>query len=138
MPVIEHLDTFAVSAQLESCKIVRDRISTGIAELPLTDNQRADIKMAVGEAISNAIRHGCKFRDSETITVRCTTATNKLVIEITDPGIGFDPRKISEYSIPEVLPEGGMGIICMRRCMDEVSFDFCSGTTVRLVKLIAQ
>ena len=37
---------------------------------------------------------------------------------------------------PQRLSEGGMGIYMMRQIMDEVSFCFDGGTTVRLVKYI--
>lgn len=128
--------SFSVAGKLDSCKIVRDRIAQTTAAMRFTDDEQGDIKLAVGEAISNAIRHGCRENSDERVTIRVLATTDKLVVEMTDAGPGFIPDAAPELSDEPLLPEGGMGIRCMRHCMDEVSFQFLEGTTVRLVKFI--
>lgn len=128
--------SFSVAAKLESCKIVRDRISKMTANMSFSAAECADAKLAVGEATSNAIRHGCRERPWELVTVRCLATDLKLVVDIHDPGSGFNPESIGPLRGPEGLSEGGMGLACMRQCVDEVVFDFSSGTTVRLVKFV--
>jgi serine/threonine-protein kinase RsbW len=95
--------------------------------------ERGDTKMAVGEAISNAIRHGAKERPRETVAVRCLISPRMLVVEVCDDGLGFDADAYESPREGELL-EGGMGIKFMRQCMDEVTFDFSSGTIARLIK----
>ena len=126
--------SFSVAARLDSCKIVRDRISQTMAGMPFSSDEQCEVRLAVGEAISNAVRHGCSERPWETVTVRSLATANKLVVEISDTGPGFDPHAVTPPDSD--LPEGNMGIRCMQECMDEVSFDFSAGTTVRLVKLV--
>jgi len=128
--------SFSVAARLDSCKIVRDRIGQTISSMQFTPEEQSEIKLAVGEAISNAIRHGCSEDPLEKVSIRMLATANKLIVEMTDNGPGFDPYKITAISPIADLPEGGMGIKCMRQCMDEVTFDFSNGTTVRMIKYI--
>ena len=47
----------------------------------------------------------------------------------------FDPASCENRILDSGMPaEHGMGIALMRRCVDELSFHFESGTLVRLLK----
>ncbi len=129
--------SFTVPARLECCKVVRDRITQTVSTMPFTQEERMDIRLAVGETISNAIRHGCGERPWERITVRSLATPHALVVEISDPGTGFELDAELVNQQEQASPrEGRMGIGCMLQSMDEVSFDFTQGTTVRLVKYV--
>ncbi len=132
------VSSFTLPAKLDCCKTARDRIERTMARLPFTREEKADVKLAVGEAISNAIRHGCGEKPWERVNIRCLATIHKLVVEISDPGSGFDPEVVFNEPAPSSLPEGKMGINFMRKCMDEVTFDFTVGTTVILVKYIQE
>lgn len=128
--------SLSVRGRLDSCKAIRDKVSQIIAEMPFSSEERGDIKMAVGEAISNAVKHGCKYDEAATVEMRCLATRDRLVVEISDHGQGFDPDSYTAPSIANELPESGMGINFMRKCMDEVSYRFSQGTTIKLVKLV--
>lgn len=92
--------------------------------------------LAVGEAVANAIRHGHSGRKDSSFTVSCLASSNKLSVSVSDHGPGFTladtaPKKTSVYA------ETGRGIHCMHTLVDDVSFSFNGGTTVRLVKSYA-
>lgn len=128
--------SFTVAAILGSCKVVRDRVVRIAEHMPFCAEERGDVRIAVGEAISNAIRHGCLEKPSERVAIRCVATCAQLVVEISDHGPGFSPDGIEEAPACHGLPEGNMGIACMRNCVDEVSFHFDHGTTIRLVKIV--
>ncbi|MEN6372018.1 MAG: ATP-binding protein [Armatimonadota bacterium] len=130
------LRSFSVAGSLDSCKIVRDRIAETASRMRFTDSELGDIKLAVGEAVSNAIRHGCRDNPDARVTIRVLATGDKLVIEMTDTGPGFNPDTAAISCTDSLLPEGGMGIRLMRHCMDEVSFQFFEGTTIRLIKFV--
>ena len=129
--------SFSVAARLESCKVVRDRVCQMAARAPFSSAEQGEVKLAVGEAVANAVRHGCRERPSETVAVRCVATPEKLVVEISDAGPGFDPDAVAARSSDDGFAcERGMGIGSMRYCVDELSFRFCGGTTVKLVKYV--
>jgi serine/threonine-protein kinase RsbW len=125
--------SFVVPGSLDSCCVIRDRVADIALKLPFSDNDMDDIRLAVGEAASNAVRHGCKCHPESTISVRCWTNLREFCVEVKDCGDGFDPSAVREPDFFE-LPEGGMGIYYMRQSMDGLSFDFDNGTTVTLKK----
>jgi serine/threonine-protein kinase RsbW len=93
-----------------------------------------DIKLAAGEALSNAFEHG-SMHETRRITVDCSFDGRALTIEVQDQGLGF-PLPLD---LPAVVPDArgrGFGIFLMRRLMDEVSFDR-NGTRVRLVRRLS-
>jgi serine/threonine-protein kinase RsbW len=130
--VWQHL-SFTIPARTHLVKHIRMRISDMLQSLE-PDSQLLDaVNLAVGEAASNAVRHGCREDDSQKVRVESATNGHTLVIEISDPGAGFDPKEVRSPEVGE-LREGGMGIYFMRLTMDEVTYSFEGGTTVRLVK----
>ena len=113
---------------------IRHYVGAVAQEMGFCEAGVRDILIAVSEAATNALKHGSPQGAEDEIGVRCRPEADRLVIEVTDRGKGFDPLSVP-IPIAEQLREGGMGIFFMRTLMDEVSFD-CGhgGTTVRLVK----
>lgn len=90
----------------------------------------ADIALAAGEALANAVEHGNK--DLGFIDVRCEFTDESLVIEIGDAGGGFDVAAVSGRS-RDPSAARGFGISIMHAIMDEVRYS-SRGAVVRLVK----
>ncbi len=90
----------------------------------------SDIRLAAGEALSNAVEHGTAARSSG-FSVRCTFADGELTVEIRDNGAGFTLE--AEDDTPLEERNRGFGIFLMRRLMDRVRFDR-NGTVVRLTR----
>jgi serine/threonine-protein kinase RsbW len=126
--------SFNIPARLSLISHVRGRIAEMVESVPGADEHLDSIRLAVGEAASNAVRHGCACNDLLKVAVECSTDGETLIVEISDPGPGFDPDEVPTPLAGE-LREGGMGIHFMRLTMDEVSYRFNGrGTTVRLRK----
>ncbi|HOK53205.1 MAG TPA: anti-sigma factor antagonist [Armatimonadota bacterium] len=126
------VSSFTVPASMTSPGIIRDRVSQIISDLQLSDDDVADIKLAVGEAATNAFKYGCT-ESSQKIHIKCIADNCRLTIEITDPGCGFDRTAVCPPDFAN-LPTGGMGIAIMEMIMDEVTFRVNDGMTVRMVK----
>ena len=93
-----------------------------------------DIKVAVGEACTNAIEHAaCSDPPEGEINISCYLEQDALVIEVDDRGPGFDPHLCAE---PDVLSGGGLGLILIQALMDEVKLTSLAGqgTQVRMIK----
>jgi serine/threonine-protein kinase RsbW len=94
---------------------------TGIARLrQLSDELLADLKLALTEAASNSVRHAYGDRDAGVVEISYQLFSDRLVIEVTDEGEGFDPAE-TEGSAAE-LSEGGLGIAIIRAIADDVEF----------------
>lgn len=102
------------------------------AQLDFVVSQADDIRLAVGEACTNAVEH-VPANAPEDIIVRFIVAPEKLVIEVVDSGPGFDPDGPSCRAQDEV---GGLGLVIIRSIMDEVDVicDPGTGTCVRMAK----
>jgi serine/threonine-protein kinase RsbW len=94
---------------------------TGIARFrQLSDELLADLKLALTEAASNSVRHAYDDEDAGVVDISYQLFSDRLVIEVTDEGEGFDPAE-AEGDGAE-LSEGGLGIAIIRAIADEVEF----------------
>lgn len=92
-----------------------------------------DLKVAVSEACTNAIKHSSDDR----FTITYTMIENGLTIEIIDNGNGYDTSSINEPDI-ENLKESGMGLFIIEALMDEVSIESQEGkgTSIKMTKYL--
>jgi serine/threonine-protein kinase RsbW len=71
----------------------------------------------------NAIRHGNQSDQAKLVHVSCKLSPQRLLIEITDQGIGFDPALVPDCCDPENWQRpGGRGILLMRSYMSKVEY----------------
>jgi serine/threonine-protein kinase RsbW len=92
---------------------------TGIGRLrELSDELLADLKLALTEAASNSVRHAYGDQDPGVVEISYELFSDKLVIEVTDEGDGFDP--VAAEVTGDELSEGGLGIAIIRAIADEV------------------
>ena len=92
---------------------------TGIARVrELSEEVLADLKLALTEAASNSVRHAYAERGAGMVEIRYELLPDKLVIEVTDDGEGFDPAAAA--GSPDELSEGGLGIAIIRAIADQV------------------
>jgi serine/threonine-protein kinase RsbW len=94
---------------------------TGIARLrELSDELLADLKLALTEAASNSVRHAYGDKDAGVVDISYQLFSDRLVIEVTDEGEGFDPAE--KVGNAAELSEGGLGIAIIRAIADDVEF----------------
>ena len=92
---------------------------TGIGRFrELSDELLADLKLALTEAASNSVRHAYGDQDPGVVEISYELFSDRLVIEVTDEGEGFDP--VAAEVTGDELSEGGLGIAIIRAIADEV------------------
>ena len=90
------------------------------------------LRLALEEALSNAIVHGNRSNPQKSVTVRYQVDSGRVVIEVEDQGQGFDPDAVPDPTRMENMEiPAGRGIILMRAYMTEVQFD-APGNRVRM------
>jgi serine/threonine-protein kinase RsbW len=128
--VSEHV----VTSDASVIAVLREKVADAAASAGADAETLCDIRIAVGEALTNAYRHGSPTQGVSKITVRCLTCTRALVVEIRDEGEPFDAGAVSEPD-PKQMRDHGMGLYLMRQAMDVVEFhNGGPGNRVRMVK----
>jgi serine/threonine-protein kinase RsbW len=95
---------------------------------------RLNVRVALTEALSNAILYGNGEDRDKGVRVRAMMDDLALILEITDEGVGFDlDRCTSDPTLEEnLVREDGRGLFLMRQLMDRVERYQDGGNVVRL------
>ncbi|MDM8528131.1 ATP-binding protein [Anaerolineales bacterium HSG24] len=116
-----------IPSELGYEKIAREAVAMVARRLDFEEDKIDDIKTAISEACTNAIRYGSGGDSRMKVVVVLTADDTKLDILIKDPGISGDPP--IGVSIPDiagmVMGEermGGMGLFLIRNLVDEAGF----------------
>ncbi len=92
------------------------------------------IKLALEEAIINAVKHGNRNDQSKTVIVKYSVTPEQTVIVVRDEGNGFAPDEVPDPTTPDRLSlPSGRGIMLMRAYLTEVRYSPC-GREVCLIK----
>jgi serine/threonine-protein kinase RsbW len=93
------------------------------------------VRLALEEAVVNAIRHGNKLDPEKKIFVSYLVEDARITISVEDEGPGFDLDSVPDPTAEENLEaDHGRGILLMRVYMDEVVYNE-KGNRVTLTKM---
>ena len=128
----------AVPARSDYVALVRVVLAAAASIDPDSRDDRIDdLRVAVSEAVTNAVEaHQLGGTDSR-IEIRCVTRGNHVEVTVRDRGPGFDVDAVPvlpEPDTPERLFfEGGLGLPLMRRLVDRT--DITTDDDGTLIKL---
>ncbi len=92
------------------------------------------IRLAMEEALNNAIRHGNAGDPTKKVEIDFDVQPDRVEIAITDQGPGFTPAAVPDPTADENLEKpSGRGIMLIHAYMDEVEYTK-RGNCVRMVK----
>lgn len=102
-----------------------DRIMDTVTEMGCAAGKEWDIRLALEEALLNAIEHGCG--GDSTKEVQCSVACDHergMLIVVRDPGPGFDPASVPSPIVGQNLyASRGRGIYLINQLVDHVRFE---------------
>ncbi len=125
-------DQFEITAHPQNAGPARERIRDAAARFGFRGLDLADIEIAVGEAVTNAILYGSPTASSRVVLSYGLTDAG-FVIQVRDEGTGFDPSAVRMEEDTDAL--GGRGIRLMRALMDQVDLHYDGhGMTACLIK----
>jgi serine/threonine-protein kinase RsbW len=98
----------------------------------------ADLKLALTEACTNSVRHAYGD-DAGMVDILYELHEDRIVIEVTDEGEGFDASTQPPPFDTDELNEGGLGIAIIQALTDafEIRDGARGGSTLRFVKQFA-
>ena len=123
-----------ISSELaEICKTQRTVLGQ-VSAAGYNKNATFAIKLALDEALNNAVRHGNSGNPDKQVIVEYSIDDSAVQIVITDEGGGFSPRKVRNPTLDENLDRPhGRGIMLMKAYMTDVRYNK-RGNRVTLVK----
>ena len=133
----EHAVHLTIPAKPEYITLVRLAL-TGLGRLrDFSEEALADLKLAVTEACSNSVRHAYGEGLDGIVKIDYELHADRLVIEVSDDGTGFDADRWEEER--GELTEGGLGLAIIRSVTDELELaegDAGQGSRLRFVKFL--
>ena len=105
-----------------------------LAQLEAQHWQQRDIfavHLATEEALANAIQHGNGCDARKNVRFVCLLGSDRIRIEITDEGRGFDPTALPDPTCDDHLHAPcGRGVMLMRAFMSRVTFNACGNGVI--------
>ena len=85
---------------------------------------RFNLRVALSEALSNAIVYGNGLDPSKSVDVRIEVADRGIAVHVCDQGAGFNPAAVPDPTLPDRLERpDGRGLFLIRQLVDDVSFN---------------
>lgn len=125
---VENLDTLELTLKNDISEITRliDSLEDFAKKNNLPTAIIRKFSMACDEIVSNYIYYGSPHQIDDTLHVKLTKLKNKLIVQISDPGIPFNPlqdaKDADTVSSIEDRKLGGLGIHLVKEIIDEVSY----------------
>ena len=118
----------------------RISVAAFASQLDPSNDELADIKTAVSEAVTNCIIHGYE-NTMGIVKVECKLKNNWIEIQVSDSGKGIEDIELARrplYTTKANLERSGMGFTIMESFMDELKIESIPnmGTKITMKKYI--
>jgi serine/threonine-protein kinase RsbW len=102
---------------------VQDDIERALLDHHFDDRDVFSIKLALEEALINAIKHGNQMDRSKRVHIAYRVTPERFECQITDEGPGFDPADVPDPMEAENLERPcGRGLLLIRHYMTDVVY----------------
>ncbi len=147
-PTTDHsAKSLRIQSRTELLGNIRSFVSDAARNFGFTEIEVGKIELAIDEACTNIIKHAYKYNPEGTIEIKLSTRKKgnepaKFIVEIFDNGLSFNAKKYTAPDMKEYfrkLRHGGLGIVLIKKLMDEVEYNFEPGkkNSIRLIKHLA-
>ncbi|MCA9211898.1 MAG: ATP-binding protein [Planctomycetales bacterium] len=125
----------AVASELERSREFVTDVINQLENRKWPDTDVFGIRMALEEAIVNAIKHGNQHDPVKSVHIDCEIRGDRFRIDIRDEGVGFDPKCVPDCTAVENLDKpSGRGVMLIKHYMTNVTY--CeNGTRVVMEKI---
>jgi stage II sporulation protein AB (anti-sigma F factor) len=125
----------------KNVSLARIAVAAMASQLEVNLDELEEIKVAVSEAVSNAIIHGYGSQLDKTVVLEAALYPDGIQVTVTDQGIGIeDIKKAMEPSFSTDPERMGLGFVFMQSFADQVGVQSVpgEGTQVCLFKRIGK
>lgn len=115
--------TIVIASDETDCRRVEDLIVDAAERCHFASEEVCEIRLAVREALVNAVIHGNRRGADKKIRIDFAVDTVSMFVSIEDEGPGFEPEHVPDPTAPECRERfHGRGLKIMRRFMSKVRF----------------
>lgn len=133
----------SIPAKTDYIGAIRLTISGIANRIGFSYEEIEELKVAVSEAVTNAITHAYENDESGEISLGFGIYEDRLEMMVADTGVSFDFEEIQDEIGPytndeplEEMREGGFGLFLINSLMDEVKIHDNQGTVVVMTKYL--
>jgi serine/threonine-protein kinase RsbW len=129
-----YLRTIVIDSDTAQGQRIQSDIVALAQSCEYTEPELFAIRLAVEEALVNAIKHGNGSDPTKKVHIEYEIGPDEVRIRIEDEGPGFDPATVPDPTDPEYLERPcGRGLMLMRHYMSFVQFSE-RGNAVEMLK----
>jgi serine/threonine-protein kinase RsbW len=108
----------------ESAREIQERIVSLMEQNAWPMRDCFGVRLALEEALVNAIKHGNRMDPTKQVYVSCSLSTQKITVVIEDQGDGFKLDEVPDPTEDENLDKpGGRGIMLIRSFMTSIEYN---------------
>lgn len=123
MGVAQMATELTIASELPEARRVQEQIEEALQANGYTEHDIFAIKLALEEALVNAIKHGNQMDPDKRVFVVFGVTPERFDIRITDEGVGFNPEDVPDPTAIENLERPcGRGLLLMRGFMTDVQY----------------
>ena len=120
--------SYKVSCCKDQLQSVRDFVRNTLSNYIISDIEMHQMVLAVDEVCSNLMIHSHQCNPKHSLELRIQIDREAgVTFEIYDYGKGFNFKQYKEPCINQIIKDkrkGGVGLLLVRRIMDQVDYDF--------------
>ena len=127
-----------VHATVENIPAVTEFVERQLEELNCSESAQMQINIAIDELFSNIAKYAYDTEEGyATVRVEVQEDPVAVVITFIDEGVPYDPLDQEDPDITLSAEEreiGGLGIYMVKKCMDEISYEYNDGRNILRIK----
>jgi serine/threonine-protein kinase RsbW len=136
MGVAQMATELSIPSDLAEARRVQERIEEALSASAYSEHDIFAIKLALEEALVNAIKHGNQMDPDKRVTIHYHVTSERFDIRITDEGEGFNPEEVPDPTLEiNIERPCGRGLLLMRGFMTEVQYHG-RGNVVSMSKVV--
>ncbi|MCI0684212.1 MAG: ATP-binding protein [Gemmataceae bacterium] len=113
----------SIASDLEQVPRIQDEITDHLRSHQFGDRDIFGIRLALEEALVNAIKHGNREDRGKKVHVQVLMHHDRVDILVADEGPGFNPSQVANPLADENLERAsGRGLLLMRHYMSDVTY----------------
>jgi serine/threonine-protein kinase RsbW len=133
---LQYAASLVIDSDPAEARSIQERIEQLLQERQAHDHDIFSIRLALEEALVNAIKHGNQMDRAKKVQVSYRLLADRFEVAIVDEGEGFDPNDVPDPTAIENLERPcGRGLMLMRHYMSEVQYN-ARGNAVTMSKLL--